>query len=228
MKNLLRAGWLLAAASLALPACQDAQRLPTPTRIVPLIRATVAADADTFDLVRARYPVSMSSQQPMLNRPVCRFTLNRNYSSDGIIIRKVLVYKMLRRGADSATYTFSTRALAREVTSLPATLTIDSQEALTGIYRLGAPTTGTNADSLGQASTAIPLVPPLSTSFNRIFLNDAIVFTFEYEVEINGQTQHVVLDPTHKVSVEYPTPQELEVLDGPPVSAPYSVTVPFR
>lgn len=228
MKPPVHAAWRLAAAALVLPACRDAQPLPAPTSIVPLLYATVAADADTFNLRWALPSIDALAQQPNPGRPVCRFTISRSYSGDDIIIRKVFVYKCLRRSSAPAAYTYSSRALAREISQLPATLTFDSQEALTGIYRIAPATAGTSTDSLTVEPWYYPFIPPNSSNHNIIFNIDAIVFTFEYDVEINGQLQHVALDPTHKVTFEFPTTRELEFFDGPPVSAPYSVTVPFR
>lgn len=229
MRNSFPALLGLAATALSCTACHDAQPLPTPSSIVPLIRATVAADADTFDLHSAQSGINNLPLQSNPSRPVCRFTIHPNYSGDGIIIRKVYVYKSLRRGGGPP-YRYSSRALAREITQLPATLTFDSQEALTGIYSITLANIGTSADSLttGPGSAWNPFIPSNGVNHNNIFNFDDIIFTFEYDVEINGQTQRVALDPTHKVTVEYPTTRELEVFDGPPVSAPYSVTVPFR
>ncbi|MDO7875658.1 hypothetical protein Q5H93_13015 [Hymenobacter sp. ASUV-10] len=219
----------LAATTLPFTACNDAQPLPTPSSIVPLIRATVAADADTFDYRRAVASINNLALEPNPSRPVCRFTITRNYVGDDIIIRKVYVYKSLRRGSVPAAYQYSSRALAREVTQLPATLSFDSQDALTGIYRITLPSTGTSTDSLtaGPRSGWRSFIPPNSGNHNSIFSIDAIIFTFEYDVEINGQTQHVALDPTHQVTLEYPSTRLLEVFDGTPIGAPYSVTVPF-
>jgi hypothetical protein len=62
---------------------------------------------------------------------------------------------------------------------------------------------------------------------NQIFTADAIVLTYEYEAEINGQLQRIVLTPTTKVDVELPSPQQAEFITGVQINEPYAVVVPF-
>jgi len=204
----------LAAAALSFTSCQDADRLPMPaTTSVALVRATVDADADTFNLARAKASVN---QLPLLlnpTRPLFRFTLD--LAQRDARVTKVLVYKTYRRGSNSSLYTYGPRVLAREVTTFPTTLTFDSQEALTDLTRIGD-------------STLIPIKASDNNRQNNVFVGEAIIFTYEYEAEINGQLQRVILTPTTKIAVTAPSAQTVEVISGAQLNPPYSVVALFR
>jgi hypothetical protein len=205
----------LAAAALSFTSCQDADRLPMPaTTSLALVRATVDADADTFNLLRARVSNITLPALPNPTRPLFRFTLDLTEQRDARVT-KVFVYKTYRRGSNASVYNYGPRVLAREVTTFPTTLTFDSQEALTDLTRFGD-------------SVLIPIKARDDSQQNRVSAGEAIIFTYEYEAEINGQTQRVILTPTSKVAVSSPSPQTVEVISGTQITPPYSVVVTFR
>ena len=100
--------------------------------------------------------------------------------------------------------------------SFPATVSVNSQDALTGLKRLltvtGAalPTTST----LLGATNAQP---------NSIVSGDIIVFTFEYILEDGSR---VVLTPLTKVNLSDGT--TVQVISGTQINPPYAVEAAFQ
>lgn len=214
MRTVIPALTGLVAAALSCTSCQDADRIPLPaTTSVALVQATVDADAATFSLARAKASVKALPLLADPTRPIFRFTLDLVQREAHVT--KVLVYKTYRRGTNSSAYSYGPRVLAREVTSFPTTLTFDSQEAITDLTRF--------------SGTA--LTPIRATDDNRpngIFAGESIIFTYEYEVENNGQRQRVVLTPTSTIAVTSPGAQTVEVITGSLLNPPYAVVALFQ
>ena len=205
MKNFALAASLLLASSAALTSCYDRDRDPMPEySSVGLVKATLDPATDTVSYVPARAAPSTNPTRPQVT-----FTVDL-YSQRDVKITKVYVYRTLRRGA--TTYTYSPRFFLEEVTTFPKTLSYNTQELLTGMMRV---------DATSNPATAIPYIPGPASSPNRIFENDAFLFTYEYELE-NGK--RIVLTPTSKTTVGT---QTYETITGSQILAPYALVVPI-
>lgn len=206
MKNFALAASLLLASSAALTSCYDRARDPMPEYTsVGLVKATVDPATDTIAYVPARAAVSTNPVRPKVT-----FTIDL-YSQRDVKVTKVYVYRTLRRG--TTTFSYSPRFLLTEVTTFPTTLTFDSQQLLTDMVRLDATT---------NPATVVPYIQTAATSPNRIFQTDSFVFTYEYELE-NGE--RVVLTPTTKTTIGS---QTYETITGSQINAPYALVVPIR
>ena len=212
MKKLLFSLLLLVSAG-SVSSCQDKDKLPAPeVKSVPLIFPQVSSDPakNHFNWQRSRAAESANPQ-----RPVFEFTFDLGDQRD-VQIRTVEVYKSYRRGA---TGLIGPRVLAREVTSFPATITINSQEAITGLQRMQ-----------GQDAPLLPLLFPVKAASptapnSQIVINDQIIFTFEYVLQDGSR---VVLTPLNKVRVASPSTPEVEVVSGTQISPPFAVIATFR
>lgn len=214
MRNVFPALLGLAATALSTTSCQDADRLPMPALTsVALVQASVDTNTSTLNLQRAKASNDVLRTLPDPTRPLLRFTLKLTPQRDAPVT-KVFIYKTHRRGSEGF-YTYGPRVLAREVSTFPTTLTFDSQEILTDMGRF-------------SSGILLPLKGSSDSQANRIFAGEAIVFTYEYEIERDGQPQRVILTPTSKVNVTNPSVQTVEIIGGAQVNPPYSVVVPFR
>lgn len=229
MKKFVLASLLLTSAAAAFTSCKDDDKDPAPSYTsVGLVKATVDAVEDTFDLARSQASVNALAGLDNPTRPVFKFTVDL-YSQRDVKITKVYVYKTLRRGATSTVYTYGPRVLAREVTTFPTTLTFDSQDVLTGLQRIG---TSTFTDSTGKTTANAPTLFNIKgaddDARNTVFSIDAVVFTYEYDVEVNGETRRIILTPTNKVNIIAPSTQQVEVISGAQINPPFAVVAPFR
>jgi hypothetical protein len=55
-----------------------------------------------------------------------------------------------------------------------------------------------------------------------------VIFTYEYEVETNGQTQRIILTPTRPATVQAPVARQVDVITGSQIDQPFAVVAPFR
>jgi hypothetical protein len=228
MRSLFPALLGLAAAALSFTSCQDADRIPAPAATsVALVHATIDADADTFNLLRARASIDGLPGLNNPTRPIFRFTLDVPNQRD-VRVSKVFVYKTLRRGANASTYTYGPRVLAREVSTFPTVLTFDSQEVLTDLQFIGSAEVTTASGTTVKVRALQNLLASDATLPNNVFLSDAVIFTYEYEVETNGQTQRIILTPTRPATVQAPVARQVDVITGSQIDQPFAVVAPFR
>ena len=116
---------------------------------------------------------SLSTRPSYYVRPEFEFIVNpsQGYTE----LQTVEVYKSFRRGTSS----FGPRVKIADLTSFPATITINSQDALRGL--------------LPSVGALLPVLAATATGNNRITRNsDAVVFTFEY---ILKDGRRIVLTP---------------------------------
>ncbi|UOQ72083.1 hypothetical protein [Hymenobacter cellulosilyticus] len=162
MKKIVFGLLLLVASGGALSSCKDENALPAPAvESVPAIFPQVTAGKDFFNYAAAR-----AATTPTTTRPVFEFTIDPGQQRD-LKLQTVEVYKSYRRGA-----TIGPRVKVGDYSTFPATVTLNSSEALKDLQRL-------------SGSNLVPVIPaggPDVTN-NLILQNDAIVFTFEYVVE---------------------------------------------
>jgi hypothetical protein len=220
MKNFALAASLLLASSAALTSCYDRDRDPMPEySSVALVKATIDPATDTLALRPAQ-----AAENTNPTRPEVRFTIDL-YSQRDVKVTKVYVYTTLRRGTGTS-ISYSSRALLTEVTTFPTTLSFNSQELLTGLYRLGTPTLDTT-DSV-MVYPAFPFIR-LPTQATAIFANDVILLTYEYELE-NGK--RIILTPvTNRTGIITGTTgprQNYEVITGSQIQPPYALPIIFR
>ncbi|MCC2546997.1 hypothetical protein LJY25_11115 [Hymenobacter sp. BT175] len=179
MKKTLFALALLASSMLGFSSCTDQDKLPAPeTEDLPILFPRVTPGKDYF-------PISQSAAAPNSNptRPVFEFTIDPGDQRE-VEIDRIAVYRSYRRGTQ-----ISPRLLVKEVSSFPATITMNSDEALRDLERIN-----------GAALTTVYPIKPGSTTKeqdptrtnNFLVRNDAIVFTFDY---ILKDGRRIVLTP---------------------------------
>lgn len=187
--------------------CRESSRLPAPqlSGTVPLIAPQISSDPNKnhFDYTRTRSSVNALANLSNPTRPVFEFSFDLDNTRDKKV-KAVEVYKSLLTGASFAgsVFTgggFSARVLVGTYTSFPVSISLNSQDALTGLQRL-IPQTGTTPPALAlpylltvKAATA---QQPNLLSVQRG--TDAIVFTFEYILDDDSR---VILTPITKASV---------------------------
>ncbi|TGE22280.1 hypothetical protein E5K00_18725 [Hymenobacter aquaticus] len=194
MKKIVFGLFLLFASGAGLSSCKDDSRLPAPAvESVPAIFPKVTAGKDFYNLAAAK---AATSTNP--TRPIFEFTIDPGQERD-LKIQTIEVYKSYRRGA-----ILGPRVKVGDYSSFPATISINSKDALQGLQRLS----GTNLVAV------IPAAGPDAFN-NLVLLNDAIVFTFEMVAE-GGR--RIVLTPLN--SFNAPT--------GTQILAPYAAIAVFR
>lgn len=205
MRNRLTSllGLFLAAGSLA--SCRESSKLPAPAiESVPLVIPEVNTQKNYFDFVRSRASVNSAASTGIV-RPVFEFVVNpsQGYTE----LNTVEVYKSYRRGT-----VLGPRVKVTDLTSFPATVSINSQDVITDLY-LASPT----ADNPTPAPLKAPAASPAQN--NRVLTGDAIVFTFEYVLK---DGRRIVLTPlsTTTGSVGAPT--------GTQINTPYAAVALFR
>ena len=199
MKKYLTRLALLVSAVATLPACRETSRLPEPAyENVPLIIPEVNPKLDYFDRAAARASVASGT-----TRPVFEFVVNpsQGYAE----LQTVEVYKSFRRAN-----ILGPRVKFKELNSFPATVTINSQEAITDLVP-STPTTSNPNPTPPRAATP--------TATNTLVNGDAIVFTFEY---ILKDGRRIILTPlsTTTGSIGAPT--------GTFINTPYAAVAPFE
>lgn len=205
MKKLL-IGMLLLSGLGSFSACKDASKIPAPeVTSVPLISPVASPDPekDHFDQQRAAASVDGLPSLPNPTRPVFEFTFDIPDQRD-IQLRTVEVYKSFQRGNN-----IGPRVLAGSYSSFPARVSINSQDALTGLQRL-------------YTSAGLAIVTPLlgvnSAARNQVLSGDRIVFTFEYVLQDGSR---VILTPL--ADVKLASGGTVKVISGNQVNPPYSI-----
>lgn len=204
-----------------LSSCKDESKLPAPPiTSVALVKTTVSTDPAKRDFDYRLAQLSEDDFNAQSSpRPVFEYVLDL-YSQRELVVTKVFVYKTFRRGNQN--YSYGPRVLDRVVTSFPTTISINSQEALTGLQRIANAMVGTTS-----VSSLFDIKGQTPGDRNLIFRGDAIVFTFEYEVETADGPKRIVLTPLNKVKIEAPTAQTVEVISGTQINPPYALVVDF-
>ncbi|MCB2378157.1 hypothetical protein LGH70_11220 [Hymenobacter sp. BT635] len=194
MKKIVFGLFLLVASGAGLTSCKEESNMPAPAvESVPAIFPQVNPAKSFFDLNSSK---AATSSNP--TRPVFEFTIDLGKERD-LKVERVEVFKSYRRGA-----VVSPRVKAGDYSSFPATVSINSKDALQGLSRL-------------SGTTLVPVIPAAGPdAFNNLVLaNDAIVFTFDLIVE-GGR--RIVLAPTNAAGS--PT--------GTQILAPYAAIAVFR
>lgn len=196
------AALLLAAGSLA--SCRETSRLPEPAyENLPLILPQINPQKSFFNSTIARISAN-SPTAPTLVRPVFEFVVapSQGYAE----LQTVEVYKSFYSNSSKS---LGPRVKAMDLTSFPATVSINSQEAITDLYPAATP--------------AKPIPDPVvNTSVpqgNRLLPFDAVVFTFEYVLK---DGRRIILTPISK------TPGSVGVAIGTQVNAPYAAIATFK
>jgi hypothetical protein len=199
------ASFLLLSAATVLSSCRETSKLPEPANeSIPIIFPEINPQKATFNRIAAGYSETALVANNA-TRPVFEFVVNpsKGYTE----IQTVEVYKSFFRNASTP---LGPRVKVADLTSFPATITIDSQTALTGLYPT-SPTPDIPNPILVKGATP--------TSPNRIIAGNAVVFTFEYVMK---DGRRIILTPlsTALGSVGAPT--------GPQTNAPLAAVAYFR
>ncbi|GAB3576571.1 hypothetical protein [Hymenobacter daeguensis] len=176
MKKYVASFLMLLSAAVSLSSCRESSKLPEPkNESVPLIIPEINPDKSYFDFSRSSVSVNNATANN-ITRPQFEFVVNpsQGYSE----LQTVEVYKSFRRGT-----TFGPRVKYADLTSFPATITLDSQKAL---------------ENLLPAPGAVAVLGSTANAINRIVRNDAVVFTFEY---IMKDGRRIVLTPVSSDNV---------------------------
>ncbi|MDO7847031.1 hypothetical protein Q5H92_11730 [Hymenobacter sp. M29] len=203
MNSYLTRFFLLLTAASSLVACREDSKLPAPTtESIPLIIPEINPQKSFYDIISAKPSTNALAAQG-LTRPVFEFVVNpsQGYSE----IQTVEVYKSYRRDLR-----LGPRVKVMDLTSFPATVTINSQDALRGLYATSPVT--------GQAAPQ-PVLGETSAIINRVFNGEAIVFTFEYVMK---DGRRITLTPLSTTSGSVGAPQ------GTFVNAPYAAIAEIR
>ncbi|GAB2692738.1 hypothetical protein GCM10011495_01990 [Hymenobacter frigidus] len=211
-------GLILLSAMGSLSACKDSSKIPAPeVTSVPLILPRLSSDpAKTyFDTQRANVSINRLATLPNPTRPVLEFFIDIPDQRD-VKIKTVEVYKSFKRLGQP----IGPRALSGSYTSFPATVSLTSQEALSGLQRLLFSTAPLPSLSLLLAAT-----PSAPNTPNPISSGDAIIFTFEYVLEDGSR---VILTPLTDVKLDGVGTPPARVISGTQINAPYALYGSFK
>ena len=208
MKKLLFSLLSLAVLAGTTSGCREQSRIPEPAvDSVPLILPEVNPQKSFYDFNSSRVSVNTATATG-ITRPVFEFTVNP--SQGQAEIQTVEVYKSFLRGTR-----LGPRVKIKDLTTFPATVTLDSQEALAGLYP-SSPVAGQTAPLAIKGTT--------DGSVNRLDLLsvnvvNAVIFTFEYVMK---DGRRIILTPlsTSEGTVGAPT--------GNQVNAPYAAIALFK
>lgn len=208
-------GLLMLSAMGSFSSCKETSKIPEPELTsVPLIFPKISSDVSKsyFDTQRARASVNELPGLANPTRPVLEFVINIPDQRD-VKIKAVEVYKSFKRGTR-----IGPRALAGSYSSFPATVSINSQDALTGLDQL-----------LFLPNNSLPSLSPLigatNSTRNPIQNGDVIVFTFEYVLE-NGS--RVILTPLTDVKLNGTGTPPAKVISGTLINEPYALYAGFK
>ncbi|MFD2721610.1 hypothetical protein ACFST9_23040 [Hymenobacter monticola] len=195
---------LLLTAASSLVACRETSKLPAPaTEDVPLIIPEVNPQKSYFNILDARPSVDQARNQNR-TRPVFEFVVNP--SKGGGDIQTVEVYKSYRRDLK-----LGPRVKVTDLTSFPATVTINSQDALQDLYA--------TSPIAGSTTPRQPVKGETDTTPNRLINGEAVVFTFEYVMK---DGRRIILTPLSTLSGSVGAPL------GTFVNAPYAAVAEIR
>ncbi len=200
-----------------LTTCKDEDLSPIPeTEDVALFFPQPSPDPSkrSFSLLCAQASVNQLPTRPGCNgqRPVFEFIIPK-FEQRSRKIEAVEVYRSYSRisGVDRQPL-IGNRILVGTYREFPATVSINSQDAITGLTRV--------AD--GGEFAAVRAAT--NTQQNAIIGNDAILFTFEY---ITEGGQRVILTPTTKLTLKNAagtiTRTITDIPTGPPTATPYAI-----
>ncbi|WP_426059595.1 hypothetical protein [Hymenobacter sp. B1770] len=213
MKKLLLSLLVVSATLASLSSCQDSSKIPAPdVTSVPLIFAKASPDPskNSFDFLRARASINELPSLANPTRPVFEFTIDIPDQRD-VKIREVEVYKSFLRGTR-----LGPRAFVGAYNTFPATVSLNSQTALTGLQQL----VFTSNASLPSLSSLVGATP---TARNPIFNGDIIVFTFEYVLQDGSR---VILTPLTDVRLD--DGSVAKVISGTQINPPYALYAKFQ
>ena len=215
MKKLLF-GLLFVSAMGSLSSCKEDSKIPAPdVTSVPLIFPKVSSviENDHFDTPRSAASINNLPRLANPTRPVFEFSIDIPDQRD-VQIQSVEVYKSFQRGIF-----IGPRVLQATYTSFPATVSVNSQDALTGLQRIfsAIPGSGTNLPTLRNLLGATPSNP------NEVLAGDIIVFTFEYVLKDGSR---VILTPL--TDVKLAGGGTAKVISGTQVNPPYALYARFQ
>ena len=205
MKKYLTSFLLVLAAMSTISSCREKSKLPEPVNeSIPLIIPEINPQKAYFDFTTSSVSVNTATSRNY-TRPVFEFVVNpsQGYTE----LQTVEVYKSFRRSGSS---TLGPRVKQTDLNSFPATISLNSQDALAGLYP-NSPT------SLNPSPLAVK--GATDAAVNRIIRGDAVVFTFEY---IMKDGRRIILTPlsTAEGSVGAPT--------GAQTNSPLAAVATFR
>lgn len=212
-------GLLLLSAMGSLSACKDSSKIPAPeVTSVPLIFPKFTADPSKsyFDTQRASASINQLATLTNPTRPVLEFVINIPDQRD-VKIKAVEVYKSFQRPNQA----IGPRALAGSYSSFPATVSLNSQDALSGLQRLSF-AAGRSLPSLSPLLLSTPSAPGAR---NPILNGDAIIFTFEYVLEDGSR---VILTPLTDVRLDGVGTPPAKVISGTQINPPYALYARFN
>ncbi|WP_310393259.1 hypothetical protein [Hymenobacter sp.] len=221
MKKILF-GALLAVATGSLSSCEENSKNPAPEfTSVPLIFAKVSSDVEKsyFNTTRAAASINNLPNTPDVTpadprkgqRPVFEFTFDVPDQRD-VRIQAVEVYKSFQRDIR-----IGPRVLVGSYDSFPATVSLNSQEALTGLQQLFFSGPSATLPTLRNLLGATP------NARNEVITGDVIVFTFEYVLEDGSR---IILTPLSDVRLAgNATPAK--VISGTQINPPYALYARF-
>ena len=161
-----------------LTSCKRDQDIPAPVAdTIPIVFPQLSADPNKqfYKFVDAQAAVASNP-----TRPVFEFVINPS-SSGNTQLASVLVYKTFRRSG-----AYGARVLVGEYSNFPATVSINSQDALNGLTRAGG------------FPVAAPATNP--TQRNLILRNDVVLFTFDYRLTDGRIITSTPVDATGTIS----------------------------
>lgn len=178
MKRFIIALFLFGGAAVQLTSCKRDQDIPAPVAdTIPIVFPQLSADPNKqfYKFIDAQASVASNP-----TRPVFEFVLSPS-SSGNTQLASVLVYKTFRRSG-----AYGARVLVGEYSNFPATVSLNSQDALNGLTRAG-----------GFLVAALAANP---TQRNLILRNDAVLFTFDYRLTDGRIITSTPVDATGTIS----------------------------
>jgi hypothetical protein len=203
MHSLFNRFFLLLTVTSSLVACRETSKLPAPAiEDIPLIIPEINPQKSFYDVTTTRPSTAAITAQNQ-SRPVFEFVVNpsQGYTE----IQTVEVYKSFRRDNK-----LGPRLKVMDLTSFPATVSINSQDALRGLYAT-SPVSG--------SAPRQPLLGETNTTTNRVFNGEAVVFTFEYVMK---DGRRIILTPLSTLAGSVDAPL------GTFINAPYAAIAEIR
>ena len=211
MKKLI-IGLLLVSSMGTFSSCKESSKIPAPeVTSVPLIFPKASADVEKsyFNTTRAAASINNLTRLPDPTRPVFEFSFDVQDQRD-VRIKAVEVYKSFQRGIN-----IGPRVLQGSYNTFPVKVSINSQDALTGLQRLFF-ATGEVLPSLRN------LLGATASNPNEVLNGDLIVFTFEYVLEDGSR---VILTPLSDVKLAGGA--TAKVISGTQINPPYALYAKF-